>query len=226
MKIKMPRSFFDQNNKRAAASERKVAFPKLAEEIMAHNGHPVVSRLSFSGGYATIFDYEGDAIRIGLKTAVNRWLNNSSTLVEATDKVLLTTVQRDESGKPVSLEMWLVDSEKLLAIISAVRKEGLERGVDPHHFYTPLDEEEMASGHAGCVAGPISAIVEKKFGPYEIIWTDEDEAEIATDVALTLRRTDTGQINISAILERARREIAEEAGMPEDNVELRLMMTA
>lgn len=228
MKVLLPRDLFPQIHEDAAvnpASRRKVVLPRITRQLMEAKGYRFGDKIRVPGGYAfEVTDPDGVRRRVGLKTAVNRWLNTATTLVEMVDTVIVTTFTWDEADeKPVSIELIEIESTDLLAMVKKVRSAAQKKGGDPNgHYYMPLDEELIEDDHVGCVAGAVIPAGKPLFGPQPVLWIADEWGRVeSVNGASSPKKTgETAPVDIAAIVAKAKTVLAEQLGVPAANIDL------
>lgn len=191
MEISLPRDLFPQihaDDDVNPASRRKMVLPRVTQAILEAQGYEFKSKIPVPGGYAfNVVDPDGKKLKLGLKTAVNRWLNTSNILVERVDAVIITTFAWDAADeKPEALQLVRISSSDLLARIDQVRKEAKKRKWDwSPNFYMPLDPENIdPDGGVGCVGKALLEIGTVIFGPQRVKWVKATLGSIQ-DTAIT-----------------------------------------
>lgn len=229
MSISMPRELFPQiheDKEINPASRRKVVLPHIAQKIMEAQGYKFGSKIRIPGGYAfEVVDPKGNAIKIGLKTGVNRWLNTSTSLVERVDLVIVTTfVWDDNDEKPDQLELIAVESEKLLDMISKVKKAVKKKGWDwSPNYYMPIDLENVDDS-PGCAGSALMDYATTIFGPTKVKWVnakwgslgDFSEASAAAEVSIST----IGNVDTPSIIAHAKAELSQKLGVSPLNIEI------
>lgn len=205
MPVILPRDLFPQIHYDPAvnpASRRKVVLPRITRQILERLGYKFGSKIRVPGGYAfDVVDPNGQSLKIGLKTAVNRWLNTATTLVEMVDSVVVATFEWDDDDeKPVSFELLEISSQALLKMIDKVQKAAMKKGADPHgHYYMPLDIDSIEDDHLGCVAGAVIPVGQVIFGPEKVVWVDEEWGGIDKPSATHGGSVEAGSPSLTAI---------------------------
>jgi hypothetical protein len=232
MRIYLPRDLFWQIHEDPAvnpASRRKVVLPRITRQILEAKGYAFGSKIRVPGGYA--FEAtapDGRALKIGLKTAVNRWLNTATTLVERVDTVIVTTFKWDDEGeKPDALELIEISSTDLLAMIEKVRKAARKAGGDANgHNYMPIDDDELADyeHNFGCAAGSVLTVGRQIFGPEPVIWTADEwgriEKEGGKPIAVPPSGPSPQPLDVTAIVAKTKDDLAAQLGIPASNIDL------
>ncbi|MEA2998275.1 MAG: hypothetical protein QOK17_108 [Sphingomonadales bacterium] len=229
MKISLPRNLFPQIHEDSAVnptSRRKVVLPRITRQILEHEGYTFGDKIRVPGGYAyEVTAPDGEALRIGLKTAVNRWLNTATTLVEKVDRVIIATFEWDEDDeKPVAFELVEISSSALLGMIGKVRKAAKAEGWDPYgHYYMPLDEKRADDGPFDGVAGAVIPAGRILFGPEKVTWVKDEWGEVVA--AASPNEDATGHsglkaADVGAIVAKAKADLAGRLGVPLENIDL------
>lgn len=231
MTIFLPRNLFSQIHEDAAvnpASRRKVVLPRITRQLLELQGYRFGDKIRVPGGYAfEVTDPQGVQFRLGLKTAVNRWLNTASTLVSMVDKVIVATFEWDsDDEKPVAFELIEISSPALLKMIDKVQKEAIKLGGDPlGHHYMPLDQLAIESDHVGSVAGAVIPAGRIVYGPEKVIWVKDDwgRVEIAPDVHVDDEKV-AGQLSnaldVGTLVAKTKADLAAQLGISTDNIDL------
>ena len=231
-KLSLPRDLFPQVYEDPdvnPASRRKVVLPRITRQILESKGYVFGAKIRVPGGYAfEVTCPDGRALRIGLKTAVNRWLNTATTLVEMVDTVIVTTFKWDDDDeKPEALELVEIASEDLLAMVKKVRTDARKRGWDPNgHYYMPLDKELIEDDHVGCVAGAVIPQGRRLFGPMIVTWIADEwgrfeaHADPAAALGAPPPAEPTRPIDVAAIVAETKAMLASRLGVPAANIDL------
>lgn len=231
MSVYLPRDLFPQihyDENVNPASRRKVVLPRVTRQVLENHGYKFGNKIRVPGGYAyEVTDPSGRDLNIGLKTAVNRWLNTATTLVEMVDEVIVATFTWDDEGeKPLAFELIKISSANLLKMIAKVRKEAGRREMDPTgHYYMPLDDDLMIDDHIGCVAGSVISSGSVLFGPEKVKWTKDewgriDLAGAAAVEAATASPIATPPLDVGALVARTKADLASSLGVPIENIDL------
>lgn len=231
IQIKLPRNLFAQIHEDPAvnpASRRKVVLPRITRQILEATGYAFGDKIRVPGGYAyEVTAPDGQQLKLGLKTAVNRWLNTATTLVEMVDTVIVTTFTWDDDDeKPVALQLIEISSKQLLEMIDKVQREALKRGDDPlGHNYLPLDSELIDGSRWGSVAGAIIPAGRILFGPETVSWIADEWGRVeSADVANVPREAVpvavAGPADVAMIVAKAKMELALQLGIPPGNIDL------
>lgn len=230
MRIFLPRNLFPQIHEDPAvnpASRRKVVLPRITRQIMESQGYVFGAKIRVPGGYAfEVTGPDGRALRIGLKTAVNRWLNTATTLVEMVDTVIVTTFTWDDDDeRPVAVELIEIASADLLGMVKKVRAAARKRGWDPNgHYYMPLDDNLIEDDHVGCVAGAVTAAGRRLFGPEPAIWIADEwgRVEAVTSISPSAQPVlESAQpVDVAALVAKTKADLAARLGVPAANIDL------
>jgi hypothetical protein len=228
VKVRLPRNLFPQIHEDSAVnptSRRKVVLPRISRQILEQKGYAFGDKIRVPGGYAyEVTDPEGRQLKIGLKTAVNRWLNTATTLVEMVDKVIIATFEWDEEDeKPVSLELIEISSSALLAMIAKVRKAAKASGQDPYgHYYMPLDRNLIEDDHLGCVAGAVIAAGNVLFGPEKVTWVKDEWGGVEAQAPESTHEAESPfkPADVGVIVAKAKADLADRLGIPLENIDL------
>jgi hypothetical protein len=227
MRVKLPRNLFPQIHEDSAVnptSRRKVVLPRITRQILEEEGYAFGEKIRVPGGYAyEVTDPAGRQLKIGLKTAVNRWLNTATTLVEMVDTVIIATFEWDEDDeKPVAFELVEISSKALLAMIAKVRKAVKASGGDPHgHHYMPLDPQLVEDDHHGSVAGAVIDAGRVLFGPEKVVWVKDEWGGVEAQArAASGADSQFKAIDVGAVVARAKSDLAGQLGIPIDNIDL------
>lgn len=231
MRTYLPRNLFPQIHEDPAVnptSRRKVVLPRITRQVMESQGYVFGNKIRVPGGYAfEVTDPKGRALRIGLKTAVNRWLNTATTLVEMVDTVIVTTFKWDEEDeKPEALELIEITSADLLAMVKKVRAAARKRGLDEDgHYYMPLDKDLIEADHVGCVAGAVVPHGRRIFQSDPVIWVADEWGRIDASSAAAPETPPhaaaaAGPVDVAAIVAETKAALATRLGVPASNIDL------
>ncbi len=230
MNIDLPRDLFTQIHEDPAvnpASRRKVVLPRITRQVLESQGYMFGSKLRVPGGYAfEVTAPDGRRLKLGLKTAVNRWLNTATTLVERVDSVIVTTFVWDKDDeKPEALELIEISSAALLAMIQRVREEAIRLGKDPHgHYYMPLDPELHDEGQLGCIVGAVIPAGNRIFGPERVNWIASEWGRVRPDWdasgAPALPAPASPPVDVATIVAETKATLAARLGVPPSNIDL------
>ncbi|MBX3561245.1 MAG: hypothetical protein KF780_05475 [Sphingomonas sp.] len=231
MRIYLPRNLFPQIHEDPAVnptSRRKVVLPRITRQIMEGQGYVFGNKIRVPGGYAfEATDPNGRALKIGLKTAVNRWLNTATTLVEMVDTVIVTTFKwNEEDEKPEALELIEVASADLLGMVKKVRSAARKEGRDPNgHYYMPLDEELIEGDSVWCAAGAVMSVGRRIFRSEPVIWVADEWGRTEATNAGTLAVTPSVEasarpVDVAAIVAETKAVLAAQLGVPTSNIDL------
>lgn len=183
IQVRLPEDLFSDEGGHSSAARRKVTLPKVIKQVGQLAGYDFGKKLTIPGSYGFNAMYENEAIKVGFKTASNRWLNTADTLVKATDVILVPYfiwdyAEGEEEAWPTHLGMLSISSADLLAMIKKVRKAAEQDGEDPKgHHYIPVFEDEIYDIY-GCAAGALENADSAEFlfdEPVEIDWVGADE---------------------------------------------------
>ena len=225
-KLSLPRDLFPQVYDDPGvnpASRRKVVLPRITRQILESEGYVFGAKIRVPGGYAfEVTCPDGRALKIGLKTAVNRWLNTATTLVEMVDIVIVTTFKWDDDNEtPESLELVEIASEDLLAMVKKVRAAARKRGWDPNgHYYMPLDEALIEDDHVGCAAGAVISHGRRLFGPMRVTWIADEWGRFEADAHPVAALAAAPSIDVAAIVAETKAMLANRLGIPAANIDL------
>lgn len=231
MQISLPRNLFHQIHEDAAinpTSRRKVVLPRITRQIMEQTGYAFGDKIRVPGGYAyEVTDPEGRKLKIGLKTAVNRWLNTATTLVEMVDRVVIATFEWDENDeKPVAFELIEISSPALLSMIAKVRKAAKKADYDPYgHYYMPLDESRADDGPFDGVAGAVIPSGKVFFGPEKVVWVKDDWGGVNSPDTPSPNDRSVGEpaakgVDVGAIVAKAKADLAGQLGIPLEKIDV------
>lgn len=233
MSIFLPRDLFPQIHEDPAvnpASRRKVVLPRITRQVLERSGYKFGDKIRVPGGYAfEAIDPNGRKLRLGLKTAVNRWLNTATTLVEMVDSVIVATFEWDDDDeKPVAFELVEISSTALLKMIEKVRNAATRKGSDPlGHYYMPLDADSIEDDHLGCVAGAVIPAGRVIFGPEQVVWIDEEWGRINAPSTMQTVSAEPNvhssrTLDVSSIVAEAKSSLAARLGIAADRIDLNI----
>lgn len=127
---------------------RKTAYADVFLSLAAHLGYTVGTSLKVQGAYSFEMSKGGKTLRIGLKSAYDRWLNTAAKMVEKVDEVWVTTFRWSDPSKgdevPTHLEVYRIEAATLLAKYAKVDKARKAAGRPDAYAYIPLDEAGLA----------------------------------------------------------------------------------
>ena len=232
MSIHLPRDLFTQIFEDPAvnpASRRKVVLPRITRQILEQRGYKFSNKIRVPGGYAyEAVDPSGAKVRLGLKTAVNRWLNTATTLVKMVDTVIVTTFEWDvDDEKPEKLELIEISSAALLKMIDKVKAAAAKRGWDRDgHYYMPLDASALEEDHVGCVAGAVIPTGQVLFGPEKVIWVADDWGNVGAGPKVSARidiaagASDNPRVDVAGLVAQAKVDLAAKLGISSDKIDV------
>jgi hypothetical protein len=231
MTVFLPRDLFPQIHEDPAvnpASRRKVVLPRITRQILERSGYKFGEKIRVPGGYAfEVTDPDGHKLKLGLKTAVNRWLNTATTLVEMVDSVIVTTFEwDDDEEKPVSIELVHISSSDLLKMIGKVQKAAIKEKADPlGHYYMPLDADSIEDDHLGCVAGAVIPAGRVVFGPEKVVWVSEewgrlDEPLLSHTGHSAPNAPPSSAIDVASVVAEAKANLAARLGIAAEKIDL------
>jgi hypothetical protein len=208
------------------ASRRKVVLPRVTRQILERQGYKFGNKIRVPGGYAyEVTDPKGNPLRLGLKTAVNRWLNTATTLVKMVDTVIVSTFEWNvENEKPEKFELIEISSGDLLKMIGKVRDEAGRRGEDPDgHHYIPLDDRSVDT-QTGSVAGSVLAKARIIFGPEAVVWVDEEWGRVDSskpgEDAGAPSSAAAAPVDVTAMVADTKNKLAARLGISPDRIDL------
>lgn len=231
----LPRDLFTQIHEDPAvnpASRRKTVLPRITRQILEAQGYVFGSKIRVPGGYAfEVTDPQGHKVKLGLKTAVNRWLNTATTLVERVDVVIVATFAWDDDEKPEALELIEIRSADLLKMVEKVRGAAQKSGWDGNaHLYMPIGDNDLANdpSHPGSAAGTVLSAGRHIFGPEKVIWTKDEWGWIEQDGNSSASSgapvpppvAGPQPLDVAAIVAKTKADLAVQLGIPATNIDL------
>jgi hypothetical protein len=233
MNVYLPRNLFPQIHEDPTvnpASRRKVVLPRIARQLLEGLGYQFGAKIRVPGGYAfEVTNPSGKAVRLGLKTAVNRWLNTAPALVERVDVVIIATFMWDDGDEqPISFELIEIQSKALLEMIDKVKKAAVKRGWDRDgHYYMPLDASVLGNeeDHVGCVAGAVIPAGRVVFGPEQVIWVDDEWGSVGGDPSQPQRivskeTSDIPKLDVTRLVAETKLELAGKLGISSERIDV------
>lgn len=233
MRIHLPRNLFRQiyeDSDVNPASRRKVVLPRIARQILEAQGYVFGAKLRVPGGYAfEVTTPDGREVKLGLKTAVDRWLNTATPLVERVDVVIVTTFAWDDDDeKPVALELIEVRSDDLLRMVKKVRDAAKQDGWSKDdHLYMPVSDADLANDetHPGCAAGSVVSAGRRIFGPERVTWIKDEWGRVERDggsspVPPSPSSPSPRPLDVTAIVAKTKDDLAAQLGIPASRIDL------
>lgn len=232
MSIYLPRDLFPQifeDQSVNPASRRKVVLPRITRQVLERLGYTFCDKIRVPGGYAfEVVDPDGRSLKLGLKTAVNRWLNTATTLVEMVDTVIVATFEWDDDDeKPVGFELVEISSAALLRMIHKVQQAARKKGSDPlGHYYMPLDSDSIEDDHLGCVAGAVIPSGRVIFGPERVVWVNEEWGRIDSTPpqapSVDANLASSNAVDVVSVVAEAKASLAARLGISADRIDLNI----
>lgn len=118
---------------------RKTAFGQLFRSLAAHLDYEVGNSLKVQGAYAFEMRKDGKVVKIGLKTAYERWLNTATAMAERVDEVWVAAFLWADEQTPTHVQVYRIAAEDLLEKFAKVDESRKAAGSPNAFAYIPLD---------------------------------------------------------------------------------------
>lgn len=206
---------------------RKTAYADVFLSLASHLGYAVGSSLKVQGAYSFEMSKGGRTVRIGLKSAYDRWLNTASKMVEKVDEVWITTFRWSDPSKgdkvPTHLEVYRISAAALLTKYAKVDKARKAAGRPEAYAFIPLDEAGLAEDTAeyNKAAGYVLEQADLIFSA-PLKFSDRGAARVEVVPEATQQASPAQSKPLADVFARAKQLVATELGLDASQVSIRI----